>query len=281
MKTVAQMLFLLLFAGLYYSCSSTSAMNAKKGVTATPSSSSGALYDTLSNSQNTRLVDRSGVEEQNRRDSLDKIKNTRLGDRSGVEEQNRQDTLNKSRTRRDTMNNKNMPRTANSSDWSERSTTRPLNMNDTSGMGSEGEALALLAAANTNEINAAAEAQKKQISSPVMKYARMLQDHHEDNLAKTRQLGQTMNLTLNETKDVATLTKKGSSDWLLLADLQGEEFEMAYLDAMIKGHREVLDLIDSKLMKAAKSDAFRNHLMETRKTLAMHLEEAKKLKEER
>lgn len=257
MKTVAQMLCLLLFVGLSYSCSTTNSANARKGLTSTPSSSTSVMYDTLSNSQNTRLVDRTAVDEQ-------------------LASKSRRDTVNNGRI--DTTAKRSDPRPAN---YAAGDPNRSVTTDDTTGAGSEAEALALLAAANTNEINAAAEAQKKQISSPVMKYARMLQDHHEDNLAKTRQLGQTMNLTLNETKDVATLTKKGSSDWLLLADLQGEEFEMAYLDAMIKGHREVLDLIDSKLMKAAKSDAFRNHLMETRKTVAMHLEEAKKLKEER
>lgn len=260
MKTASQMLFLLLFAGLYYSCDSTNAMNAKKGVTATPSSSTSVMYDTLTNSQNTRLVDRTAIDEK-------------------LASKERRDTVDKSRI--DATAKKSDPRPANFPAGQDQSTNRSLTMDDSPGAGSEAEALALLAAANTNEINAAAEAQKKQISSPVMKYARMLQNHHEDNLAKTRQLGQTMNLTLADTKDVATLTKKGSSDWMLLADLQGEEFEMAYLDAMIKGHREVLDLIDGRLMKSAKSEAFKTHLTETRKTVAMHLEEAKKLKEER
>ncbi|HVG41189.1 MAG TPA: DUF4142 domain-containing protein, partial [Chitinophagaceae bacterium] len=52
----------------------------------------------------------------------------------------------------------------------------------------------------------------------------------------------------------------------------------AYLDAMIKGHTEVLSMIDSKLLTTAKNDALKAHLTETRGHVSMHLEQAKKLK---
>ncbi len=60
--------------------------------------------------------------------------------------------------------------------------------------------------------------------------------------------------------------------------LDGKEFETAYLDGMIKGHTELLDMIDNKLLKTVKNDALKAHLTETRGHVAMHLEQAKKLK---
>jgi putative membrane protein len=59
------------------------------------------------------------------------------------------------------------------------------------------------------------------------------------------------------------------------------KFETAYLDAMIKGHNEALAMIDSKLLTAAKLDAVKKHLTDTRTHIAMHLEQAKKLRENR
>lgn len=50
---------------------------------------------------------------------------------------------------------------------------------------------------------------------------------------------------------------------------------------MIKGHNEALAMIDSKLLTAAKHDALKKHLTDTRTHIAMHLEQAKKLKENR
>ncbi len=47
---------------------------------------------------------------------------------------------------------------------------------------------------------------------------------------------------------------------------------------MIKGHTEVIDIIDNQLMKTAKNDALTAHLTETHGHVAMHLEQSKKLK---
>lgn len=64
----------------------------------------------------------------------------------------------------------------------------------------------------------------------------------------------------------------------MLVPLDGKEFEAAYLDAMIKGQVEALAMIDDKLMKTAKNDALKRHLTETRSHIAMHPEQAKRLK---
>ncbi len=72
--------------------------------------------------------------------------------------------------------------------------------------------------------------------------------------------------------------KKGTGNFATLISMDGKDFETAYIDAMIKGHTEVLDMIDNQLMKIAKNDMLKAHLTETRGHVAMHLEQAKKLK---
>ncbi|MBA3647247.1 MAG: DUF4142 domain-containing protein [Chitinophagales bacterium] len=145
--------------------------------------------------------------------------------------------------------------------------------------GTDAEVLAFVNAVNVNEILAAAEAQKKKISGPVMDYAKMLQTEHGANMMKTAQLGQSINTTPSITKAVDAVMKKGAGELATLIPLDGKDFETAYLDAMIKGHTEALDMIDNQLLKTAKNEALKQHITDTRQHVAMHLDQAKKLKD--
>ncbi|MEJ7672886.1 MAG: DUF4142 domain-containing protein [Chitinophagaceae bacterium] len=92
------------------------------------------------------------------------------------------------------------------------------------------------------------------------------------------QLGLSIKVTPSITKAVDAVMKKGAGELAILIPMDGKDFETGYLDAMIKGHTEALDMIDNKLLKTAKNDALKAHLTETRGHIAMHLEQAKKLK---
>ena len=111
-----------------------------------------------------------------------------------------------------------------------------------------------------------------------MDYAKMLHTEHGANMAKTNQLGLKISITPSITKAVDAQMKKGAGELAMLVPMDGKDFETAYLDAMIKGHTEVISMIDSKLLTTAKNDALKAHLTETRGHVAMHLEKAKKLK---
>ncbi len=95
---------------------------------------------------------------------------------------------------------------------------------------------------------------------------------------KTNQLGLSINVTPSITKAVDAQMKKGAGELATLIPMDGKDFEAGYLDAMIKGHTEVLAMIDNQLMKTAKNDMLKAHLTETRGHVAMHLDQAKKLK---
>jgi putative membrane protein len=143
--------------------------------------------------------------------------------------------------------------------------------------GGDAEILAMLLAVDMNEVVAAMEAAKKKLSLQVADYAKMLHTEHGKHSADTMKLGLQIGVTPINTPAVDKLRIKGSGELAAILPLEGEEFGKAYLDAMIKGHTEVLDMIDNQLLKNTSNDAVKNHLTETRKLIARHLEKAKKI----
>ena len=144
------------------------------------------------------------------------------------------------------------------------------NMNDA-------EILAFVIAVDMNEILAAAEAQKKKVSAPVLDYAKMLHKEHGKNAGDTMKLGQKIGLTPAATTAVDKLSVKGAGELAMLVPLEGDEFSKAYIDAMVKGHTEVLDMIDNQLLKNADNAALKKHLTDMRGHIVAHLEKAKQL----
>jgi len=142
---------------------------------------------------------------------------------------------------------------------------------------SDAEILAFVIAVDMNETLAAAEAQKKKVSVPVLDYAKMLHKEHGKNAGDTMMLGQKIGLTPAATPAVDMLSVKGAGELAMLVSLEDNEFGKAYIDAMVKGHNEVLDMIDNQLLKNADNAALKKHLADTRIHIAAHLEKAKQL----
>lgn len=143
--------------------------------------------------------------------------------------------------------------------------------------GGDAEILSRVLAVNTNEIVAAMEAAKKKVSPEVLDYAKMLHTEHGKNAGDTMKLGQKIDVTPMDTESVNQLRIKGAGELAALVPLDGDKFGTAYIEAMIKGHTEVLAMIDSKLLPGAKNEDLKKHLSETRGHVAMHLEAAKKI----
>lgn len=141
----------------------------------------------------------------------------------------------------------------------------------------DAEVLATLVRLDINEVNAAAEAQNKKLSGPVMAYAKMLHTEHGANAGKTMQLGQKLGVTPVETPAVESLGIKGAGVLANMVLLDGAAFERAYLDAVVKDHAEVLAMIDGKLMSNASHAEVKAHLKMVRTHIAAHHEQAKKL----
>lgn len=141
----------------------------------------------------------------------------------------------------------------------------------------DAEILATVAAIDLNEVVAAMQAGTKKIDPAIQAYAKMLHEAHGMNMGKGLKLGQMIGVTPVNTAAVEALQVKGAGELADIVPLDNAEFARAYLAAMIKGHAEVLSMIDAKLMPVASNEAVKKHLTETRSAVAAHLQQAKSL----
>lgn len=146
------------------------------------------------------------------------------------------------------------------------------------GAGSEGEVLGFLLAVNAHEIAAAQQAQGKQVDGALREYVDMLHTQHSRNLAETRALSDSSGVATIDTPDVDALKARSQSELQRLSALEGDAYEVAFVDAMIKDHSEALATIDNRLMAAATTAAIREHLIATRAAIEKHLEAVQALK---
>ena len=137
--------------------------------------------------------------------------------------------------------------------------------------------LGAVAAIDKNEINAAKAAQKMKIGPEAMAYAKMLEEQHKMNEDKTKDLSKTLGIKQAKSPTSEQLTKNGKSELKMLKEKKGSDFEKAYIDAMVNGHTEALQLIDSQLMASAKDPAVKTFLTDVRGHVASHLEQGKRL----
>lgn len=138
-------------------------------------------------------------------------------------------------------------------------------------------ALATLEAVNAHEIEAAKLALDKGVGPAVAEYARMMQREHGENQRQTDQVAGKSGVDPVVTPGVEALEAKSRDTRAALARLDGERFEAAYIEAMVKDHAEVLAKLEKELIPGARDGAVADHLRQTRDHVAHHLEQAKSL----
>lgn len=139
--------------------------------------------------------------------------------------------------------------------------------------------LATVAAIDKNEILLGSVAANKQNSS-VSDFGKMMIEQHGTNLSQILELIKNQNITSLTGGEADKLTADGKKALLAIGGLQGDQFNKAYVDAMVKGHIAALNLIDQTLAKTAKSDELKKFLSDTRAAVVEHLDHAKKLQEQ-
>lgn len=143
--------------------------------------------------------------------------------------------------------------------------------------GRDATTLGTLVAIDMNEVLAAMVATEKKPSPAVMAYAKMLHEAHGLNLTQTLKLGKTLKVAPGATPETDRLSLKGAKELAALVPLTGERFETAFLAAMVKGHTEVLQVVDRLRAEEGQPDALKQHLDMTRNHVATHRDAAKKL----
>ena len=140
----------------------------------------------------------------------------------------------------------------------------------------DADALALVAAIDQNEIDAAALAQAQAGRPDIKDYATMLAHDHETNLQATRALlgvaGAPADATL-----VATHQAQAEAERARLQPLTGADFDAAFLDVMARGHAAALAMLDERAIPGAQDPGVRAHLEKTREAVANHLAQVQAL----
>lgn len=136
--------------------------------------------------------------------------------------------------------------------------------------------LAWLVVLNKNEIAAAELAFQKNGNRAVEKYARWLHQQHSQNLKQTynlsREIGEPKHTTLS-----ASLKKEGQQEMRSLRPLAGKQFDRAYINGMVEGHREALNKMSS-LMKDTDNSRLEKQIRITRAMVSNHLKKGVEIK---
>jgi putative membrane protein len=143
-------------------------------------------------------------------------------------------------------------------------------------MGGDGEIIAFLIAANEHEVAAANDANQKKSDPKVGDFAQMMNRDHSQNLEETKKLSDSQNIQPTDTPAITKMKAEGQAEMTKLSQMQGANFDRAYMAAMVKGHTDVLNHID-RYLKTATNPQLQSHLKATRDAVANHLAEAKKV----
>lgn len=142
----------------------------------------------------------------------------------------------------------------------------------------DAEILALVIALDENEVHAAMDAEHKKDADRTMNLARMLHQEHGKHIAETEQVGAKIGLTPLETAAVDDLHNKGAEKLAAILPLTGDEFEAAFIDMMIAGHRDALKMLDQWIGEVSNASV-KQHLTETRAHVDRHLKQAEQQKD--
>src|SRR5688572_4302600 len=103
----------------------------------------------------------------------------------------------------------------------------------------DAEALAAVMAVNDHEIKAAAAALQKGVDGDVKDYAQLMVKEHGLNQTQVKQVSTQSGIEPAETEKVKAMKQAKQAERDAMGKLAGEQFEAAYVDAMVKDHAEV------------------------------------------
>lgn len=164
-------------------------------------------------------------------------------------------------------------------------TTGAGSTSGTSGAGSSGtgasnmtftdaEIAAVVASVNTGEVEEGKLAQKKAKDAKVKNFANKMVQHHTTANTKQADLLKKLKMSTSENATSRELASDSSNTVEQLKNQSGNDFDKAYIDAMVKDHQKALSMIDDKLIPQAKSSELKQELQTLRSQIDSHLREA-------
>lgn len=124
--------------------------------------------------------------------------------------------------------------------------------------------------ANSAEIAQAQLALTKASDPQVRQFATMMIDHH----GEAKEELQKLNLSPTESQKSRQMAQKSQETLEQLQQKSGSEFDRAYMQAQLEGHRQVLEAINSDLLPNAKNPELAEYLQKMKPKVESHLRQA-------
>lgn len=141
----------------------------------------------------------------------------------------------------------------------------------------DAEAFATIIAIDSVGIVHADLAMTKKLSDPVLAFVQDIRGDFADDADDIADIAKDLGVDAASTPGVRALESEGDETVRKLDELDGAEFEKAYLTAMISGHTNALATMD-RLTRLDLSDGVKAHLREMREHFEKHLIRGKALR---
>lgn len=141
----------------------------------------------------------------------------------------------------------------------------------------DGQIVNIMMTVDKGEIAAAQEATKKKVIPSVDLYAKYMIQQHQRNLEELTQLAKQLGIEPKESGISNSLATDGKHNLKSLGELQDRAFDKAFIDAMVKDHRDGLNLINTKLIPQTKNPQLQVFVEHFRNMVSDHLEKGQRI----
>lgn len=143
----------------------------------------------------------------------------------------------------------------------------------------DAEIAAILKAANNSEIEQGKLAKTKAKNKHVKDFAAMMVKDHTDMNKKGDAIAKKANLEPKDNEISAHMTDEAKTTLeQLKGTAKGQDFDIAYIDAQINAHTQVLEAIDKRLLPSVQNADLKTELEAARPKVEAHLGQAKEIK---
>lgn len=136
---------------------------------------------------------------------------------------------------------------------------------------------AIVVAANQVDIDAGKAVESKSSNNEVKAFAHRMVAEHTDVNKQATALVTKLKVAPEENAISKGLLSDGRKNLDRLNKLKGKSFDKTYIYQEVVFHKQVLDVIDNKLLPGAKNEELKALLVKVRPAIASHLEHAENL----
>ena len=136
---------------------------------------------------------------------------------------------------------------------------------------------AIAVAANQVDIAAGKAAESKSSNSEVKAFAHRMISDHSNVIKQATALVTKLKVTPEESTLSKSLKSDGEKNLERLNKLEGKPFDKTYISQEIVFHKQVLDVLDNKLLPSASNEELKSLLVKVRAAVASHLDHAEKI----